>query len=82
MGTKVAACHSTCGAHANQGQGSEAVERRALSVAEELDEHYCGRGTYFEDLIETNAVQLQAAQKKCHKASCRRSRDTTAAELA
>ncbi len=74
--TKVAACHSTCGAHANQGQGSEADERRALAVAKELDEYYCGRGTYFKDLIQTNAVQLQTAQTKCHKASRRRSRVT------
>ncbi len=63
-GAKVAACYSTRGSHANHGQGSEAVERRALAVAEELDEHYCGRGAYFEDLIKTNAVQLQAAQTK------------------
>ncbi len=54
----------TCSAGAYEGEGDQAVERRALAVTEELYQHDGGSGAYLEDLVETNAVELQAAQTK------------------
>ncbi len=56
--------HATCCAQAYEGECGEAVERRALFVAEELDEDYSGGGADLEDLVQADAVQLQAKRAK------------------
>ena len=56
----------TCSAGADEGEGGQAREGRALAVAKEVDEHDGRGGAYLQDLVQAHAVELQAASAMRH----------------